>query len=149
MILEYQYQRYLISLSTMIIYSKREADIRKSLRYRKSSVLILFVFCVSLSFLLLLVEMRVASIALSSLRKAAISRSVPVTSFSLPIRSFATYKTSTGLAGVDVDPVALNTVHKLSIQILENVKVYQRSTTQNCYRYFILLNLNIYIYVYV
>ena len=91
--------------------------------------------------------MRVASIALSILRKASISRSVPVTSVSLPIRSFATYKTSTGLAGVDVDPDALNTVHKLSIQILENVKVYQRSTTQNSYRYFISLNLNICLYM--
>lgn len=39
------------------------------------------------------------------------------------IRSFATYKTSTGLVGLAVDPECLNTVNELSQQVLESVKV--------------------------
>jgi hypothetical protein len=41
----------------------------------------------------------------------------------VPERNFATYKSSTGLVGLEVDPDGLNTVHKLSLQVLENVKV--------------------------
>ena len=38
-------------------------------------------------------------------------------------RNFATYKTSTGLVGLAVDPDSLNTVNKLSQEVLEAVKV--------------------------
>ena len=90
--------------------------------------------------------MRVASVALS-FRRAAISRSVPVPSFSFA-RSFATYKTSTGLAGVDVDPDALNTVHKLSKQILENVKVYSKIYYFFLVFYGYIISLNLYACMY-
>lgn len=66
----------------------------------------------------------------SSFKRATISCNITKISIS---RSFATYKTSTGLAGLDVDPDALNTVHKLSTQILENVKVQAYKISYNIY----------------
>ena len=38
-------------------------------------------------------------------------------------RTLCTYKTSTGLVGLAVDTNGLDTVHKLSLEVLENVKV--------------------------
>jgi hypothetical protein len=53
------------------------------------------------------------------------SKTVPYKGMTREIlnRRFATYKTSTGLAGLAVDPEALTTVANLSSEVLERVKV--------------------------
>lgn len=44
-------------------------------------------------------------------------------SFLIPQRSFATYKTSTGLVGLDVDPDSRENLIKISNEVLASVKV--------------------------
>ena len=48
----------------------------------------------------------------------------PKSSTSISSRNFATYKTSTGLVGLPADPDSLDTVYKLSQEVLESVKVF-------------------------
>ena len=100
-------------------------------------------FCCFKFRIVILIEIMLSSAIKLSTKKFTNLKSVSVTANVSAVRNFATYKTSTGLVGLAVDPNGRETLQDLSAEILSTVKVIYCSLvtdmlqTLNTFNYFV------------